>query len=478
MKARRPTIPFQLNGFSIHKLHGTRTISIPIKNNRMILVGKNGLGKTTVITILFRILSQQWEKLLDFRFEKATLHFAQKDIEIRREEIEASILDWNRLRRFLPSHALARLRRTPELVAAILRLKDSSQPNEWISLSEKLEIPTSMLERLFALSTSSQINLFPQHKSGGTGNQGILEASQFLTEKIASQVLYLPTYRRIEKDLKTIFPKFEEQVKNFNEKQETQSDSPAHYIELVEFGMEDVAAKFNTTITALKETARSGLNSLVGTYLREIIRGEVKPEDTSAIKGLNDSTITRILNRVEEKTLNQEEKKRLHGIIIAIKTSPDRHLTSEDSYIARFFSKLITLDQSLSTLELAIQSFVKVCSEYLQNKRITYDEQNYAINLRLDNDQPLSLKDLSSGEKQIVSLFSHIYLEPTRRFAVIIDEPELSLSVDWQRRLLPDIINSRRCSFLAAATHSPYAFDNELEIYAEDLAEHVKEAQE
>nr|WP_255356453.1 AAA family ATPase [Cylindrospermopsis sp. CR12] len=81
----------------------------------------------------------------------------------------------------------------------------------------------------------------------------------------------------------------------------------------------------------------------------------------------------------------------------------------------------------------------------------------------------MDFRNLSSGEKQIISLFSKIYLEPHEDFIVLFDEPELSLSIEWQRRLLPDILKSNRCKLLLAVTHSPFIFDNELDLNANDL---------
>ena len=82
--------------------------------------------------------------------------------------------------------------------------------------------------------------------------------------------------------------------------------------------------------------------------------------------------------------------------------------------------------------------------------------------IRNKDGREVELAQLSSGEKQIVSLFSKIYLEPNDKFIVLFDEPELSLSIFWQKKLLPDIIKSERCDFLLAVTHSPFIFENEL----------------
>src|SRR5271170_3642807 len=71
-----------------------------------------------------------------------------------------------------------------------------------------------------------------------------------------------------------------------------------------------------------------------------------------------------------------------------------------------------------------------------------------------ESTREIKLSHLSSGEKQIVSLFSHLYLSGGDQYFVLIDEPELSLSVPWQRRFLVDIRSASFCVGLVAVTHS------------------------
>ena len=73
-------------------------------------------------------------------------------------------------------------------------------------------------------------------------------------------------------------------------------------------------------------------------------------------------------------------------------------------------------------------------------------------------------------------MFSKIYLEPDKDFIVLFDEPELSLSIYWQKKLLPDILNSNRCDFLLAVTHSPFIFENDLQEYTIGLKDFISEA--
>lgn len=78
------------------------------------------------------------------------------------------------------------------------------------------------------------------------------------------------------------------------------------------------------------------------------------------------------------------------------------------------------------------------------------------------------LDALSSGEKQMISLFARLYLYPAKKM-VLIDEPELSLSLGWQRKILMDVVTTPSCCQVVAITHSPFVFDNALEPFAKPL---------
>ena len=63
---------------------------------------------------------------------------------------------------------------------------------------------------------------------------------------------------------------------------------------------------------------------------------------------------------------------------------------------------------------------------------------------------------LSAGEKQLLSFFCYnIFSENT---AIFIDEPELSLHVDWQRLLLPTLLEQETGNQFFIATHSPFIY--------------------
>jgi len=79
------------------------------------------------------------------------------------------------------------------------------------------------------------------------------------------------------------------------------------------------------------------------------------------------------------------------------------------------------------------------------------------ISIITDSGDRLRPMNLSSGEKQLLLLFCNILTSTSNPHSLfIIDEPELSLNVKWQRRLIDNLIDITResqCQFLMA-THS------------------------
>ncbi len=95
--------------------------------------------------------------------------------------------------------------------------------------------------------------------------------------------------------------------------------------------------------------------------------------------------------------------------------------------------------------------------------------------MNLKNNNKIELNKLSSGEKQIVSILAQVFLNFNDNFIILFDEPELSLSIEWQEMLLPDIVDSGKCSLLFAVTHSPFIFDNKLDSYATGIEMFIEE---
>ena len=66
-----------------------------------------------------------------------------------------------------------------------------------------------------------------------------------------------------------------------------------------------------------------------------------------------------------------------------------------------------------------------------------------------------SYKDLSAGEKQLLLILLTVFMQEGRDAILIMDEPEISLHVDWQRRLLDVVTRLNPNCQVIVSTHSP-----------------------
>jgi predicted ATPase len=173
---------------------------------------------------------------------------------------------------------------------------------------------------------------------------------------------------------------------------------------------------------------------------------------------------------VSENALSRQDKVLLRDKIQSIQGKSKADIDTNDRYLAHYFTRLVSASLDIATREDDISSFVRVCNAYLSpSKGMSYDERQFEVEIAEGSGRTIDLSMLSSGEKQIVSIFAHLYLEDVRDQFVIIDEPELSLSVPWQKRFLTDIQESGRCGFLLAVTHSPFIYENSLTEHSIDL---------
>ena len=67
---------------------------------------------------------------------------------------------------------------------------------------------------------------------------------------------------------------------------------------------------------------------------------------------------------------------------------------------------------------------------------------------------------LSSGEKQILAILLTVLVEANQNYVLFMDEPEVSLHVDWQKRLIDLIMDLNPNVQLILTTHSPAVIMN------------------
>ena len=453
----------------IENLHGDISYQISMQNNVLILVAENGTGKTTIVNMIYCFLSRQWDKLSLYNFSSITVFFHNASpIKVSKDELS----DFTKYRRLRTSSIRRHLS---------FKYKDAYETIlQNYNIVNLIKEPQTIekLADTYNLSFNGLYEMIQEmYKSGETQDlfrNQFREKENLLKRAVDAQILYLPTYRRIEQDLKTIFPHIEENIESFRRRALLKEDASNVYVELVEFGMEDVEQKLALATRELYNNFNNNLlSNITGSYLKDIINKKYLSYEFEQLKNLDVHILDIVLERIDKTILEDSEKEKLRAFVNELRLKDK--LSNEDRVIAHFIYRLIEIYTDQRKKEKDIEDFVDICNTYLgSTKTFTYDPNNYKLIISLKNQKTINLRDLSSGEKQIVSLFSHLYLSNQKNFFLIIDEPELSLSVPWQKMLLPDIIKAKYCAGLLAVTHSPFIFNsNHLDNHTHGLEEFV-----
>lgn len=442
-----------ITNFRITNLHGYKSFDLNLTDNTLILVGENGTGKTTVLRLLFYILSGQWSSLAQFKFDSLSIeingetHFIPYELIARNKRQ----IDKRMLMKFPPS--------ARDRFLQVLEHNDGRIITQELEmLCHRYDVPMHYVMR----------ELEMLERPGLEENNKLKAVLNKINETLNAQLLYLPTYRRIEQELGLIIKGYDEDPRH--RRRPSRRERNNTYVELIEFGMKDVVDAIEDEKEALKDFARENLNQLTLGYLGDVVDKKYSEVDATEIKNETEDTIKSVLDRIHESILSKDHKDHLFNRINHVRK--EGTLDEHAKVVCHYFLKLLKFHEELMDKERRISSFCTVCNEYMVDKEFVYDSSEFTFSIH-DGDRLIEMRNLSSGEKQIVSLFSHLYLSGNNKFFVLIDEPELSLSVPWQKRFLEDIRVGEFCSGLIAVTHSPFIYANSLKQYARGLGEFI-----
>lgn len=99
-------------------------------------------------------------------------------------------------------------------------------------------------------------------------------------------------------------------------------------------------------------------------------------------------------------------------------------------------------------------SFIGIINSLLVKKQLSISASSELI-ARNDRGDDVGIFQMSSGEKQLIILLGEALLQEHRRCIYIADEPELSLHVKWQEKVIPSMLALNKNAQMIVATHSP-----------------------
>lgn len=119
--------------------------------------------------------------------------------------------------------------------------------------------------------------------------------------------------------------------------------------------------------------------------------------------------------------------------------SPEKKTLAADllsPYIKSLMSRLSAID----SIYQVIDKFIKTINSFLTDKEISY-KVSQGFSISNSRNQPLDPDQLSSGEQQLLLLFCYILTGRDKPCIFMVDEPEISLNIKWQRKLIQSLLD-------------------------------------
>ena len=217
-------------------------------------------------------------------------------------------------------------------------------------------------------------------------------------------------------------------------------------------------------------------------------------EDVNIIVGINGSGKTTLLNEIYKLALeNLEDKNQviyvpsIDNIAMRDKRKTSNALTQDLEFYmfdmktgpSMMYYRMSMIDASAekqAEMKVRIEDFRSVINGLFQEteKHIVIEGNKFNI---VSKGQILPIDALSSGEKQILLIMLRVFLLEGKESYVLLDEPENSLDISWQYKLIDTLTKLNPNAQFFITTHSPSIFGagwGDKIIYMEDVTTPVK----
>ncbi|WP_272653951.1 AAA family ATPase [Providencia sp. PROV091] len=479
-----------IKNFKLLGLYGYKDIVMTFNHKTSIFVSENGAGKTTILNALYYLLDFDFEKLCEIKFESIEISFTDENnaLLIQKMDLEnmlSTISELNFEFRGVNGYFFNKSKNITSEIN-LPRVRHGKKTEELNNLTTVMSILSYRKGSLLNDDTFKAFSIRVDKMTLLQREAEYLQIRDFLEKIIpvavkklsvihkkhlkSINIIYLPTYRRIEKLPDEII-----------ELIESHQDDLENTLYLTDFryGLDDVESELKRISRLIESKSSNEYRALSATMLDDLIQRKASAVDMRNLPDIND--LERFLKRIYSKPSSRRRSVR-DSLLNNLKEIYNNNEIDNYDYLLYFLSKLNKVINETKELEYKLEKFVSMCNLYLsdagESKRIEINIETLQVEI-IDNFNNIKIdfNDLSSGEKQIVSLMSMLYLKNGKNKLLLIDEPELSLSLKWQRRLLTDIDDNENLSQIVAITHSPFIFDNKLLGNAQNLTIHRKKIQ-
>lgn len=424
--------------FKATKVHGYIPISIDFNQDLSIIVGGNGSGKTTAITLMQAILCPNFKDLLTIPFEELELTIKHHESIYRFRVVDESDTLVFSVSSIDEPLIISKIN-SDKIDFINYHKKDLNEINEEVFIKnnhnkvidflKSIKTPVFMgLDRTNDSSKDNENYLYERRNQIAKERKGFINYKrQFKgslgTSLYETELLVQEAYRR---------RSYIEERSHIRLKDEILLSS----FDYIKFKPQMANGNYKERIKILER------------------RNEIK-EVLSKIGYNNDKFYSKLEDFFDkmEVLINQME---------GSKEKFNIEWLTNQAQVDKLSRILEIIDESNSNINRAFKpltEFVDAVNSFLvdSNKRIGINKVGH-LNITRPDGKTTTIDALSSGERQLVILFANVIFNGESKSpesVFIIDEPELSLHLRWQEQFIDKMLSASNGTQFILATHSP-----------------------
>lgn len=403
---------------SINKLWGIKNISTPFHEHVNIFIGANGSSKTTFLNLIEAALLCDISTFANIEFESIEITLQQENASIKVLRINTEDIP---IIKYIFNNVLEY-----EIPCAEIPFRSYRFPSRY------REAYSAIIEELTRIVNISWLSINRDNTSALD-----LERSREYMERIRNTV-----------DLK-----LHDLIKK-----------------LIVYQLQ-LESEANKSANKFKEEALSLMlyNASVDVFKNENLQHVTSTDTTSMKKDL--FLAFKALGVAKDKSDQiQCHISKIKEVISNI--SANHTISIDDVFVLSLINRTISIieiskahEEQTRKIFAPMEKFWKCLNNFMPNKTFELNKDNDGnINISLkeggDKNNSISITSLSSGEKQLFILLTEALLQKSITHIFIADEPELSLHIEWQRKILNALLDLNSNAQIIVATHSPEVAGN------------------